>query len=53
MTNPGLIKNKEYESLSCNLATMESELGQARMLFDVPVKPGWWKQLWGGGQGKS
>jgi len=37
-----------YDSLIYNLATLESELGQARKLLEAPAKAPWWKRFWGG-----
>jgi hypothetical protein len=47
MTTPGPTQ-EEYDSLINKLATLESELGQARKLLEAPAKAGWWKRLWGG-----
>ena len=38
----------EYDSLIYKLATLESELGQARKLLEAPAKVGWWRRFWGG-----
>jgi hypothetical protein len=40
---------EEYDSLIYKLATLESELGQARKLLEAPAKATWWKRLWGRG----
>lgn len=48
MSNPGPTK-EEYDSLIYKLATLESELGQARRLLEAPAKPPWWKRYWGVG----
>ena len=39
---------EEYDTLIYKLATLESELGQARKLLEAPAKVSWWKRLWGG-----
>jgi hypothetical protein len=48
MTNPGPTK-EEYDSLIYKLATLESEIGQARKLLEGPTKVRWWKIYWGVG----
>jgi hypothetical protein len=45
MTNPGPTK-EEYDSLIYKLATLESELGQARKLLETPLKRSFWRRLW-------
>jgi hypothetical protein len=48
MSRPQVIM-EEYDTLICRLATLESELRQARKLLEAPAKkPGWWKGLWVG-----
>lgn len=46
MSNPGPTK-EEYASLIYMLATLESELGQARKLLEAPAKTSLWRWLWG------
>jgi hypothetical protein len=48
MSNPGPTK-EDYDSLIYKLATLESELGQARKLLEAPKKVSWWKRYWSGG----
>lgn len=49
MSTPGPTK-EEYGSLIYRLATLESELGQARKLLEAAAKQsGWWKRCWGMG----
>jgi hypothetical protein len=47
MSNPGPTK-EEYDSLIYKLATLESELGKARMLLEAPSKKSLWRRFWGG-----
>jgi hypothetical protein len=48
MSNPGTSK-EEYDNLIYKLATLESELGQARKLLEAPGKrPSWWRCFWKG-----
>ena len=46
MANPGPTK-EEYDSLIYKLATLESELGQARKLLEAPAKRSLWPRLSG------
>lgn len=47
MTNPGSTK-EAYDALIYKLATLESELGQARKLLVAPAKVGSWRKFWVG-----
>lgn len=47
MPKPGPTK-EEHGSLTYKLATLESELGQARKLLEAPAKAGWWRRYWKG-----
>jgi hypothetical protein len=39
---------EDYDSLIYKLATLESELGQARKLLEAPKKTNWWRRYWTG-----
>ncbi len=43
---------EDYDSLIYKLATLESELGQARKLLEAPAKRSLWRRIWGG-RGKA
>jgi hypothetical protein len=43
------LTQEEYDSLIYKVATLENEIGQARMLLEAPAKAGWWRRFWGMG----
>ena len=48
MSKPGPTQ-EEYDSLLYKLATLESELGQAKKMLEAPAKKvSWWKRYWAG-----
>lgn len=48
MSNPGPTK-EEYGSLIYKLATLQTELGQARKFLEASPKRSLWRRFWGPG----